>query len=484
MPALLFMLILIVVNATRAATAATDDAARRPNIVLVLVDDLGYGDLSCHGNPVFKTPHIDRLHGESVRLTAFCVSATCAPTRAALMTGRHEFRSGVVDTIGGRERLSLDALTLPERLRQAGYVTGLFGKWHLGATGRWRPEQRGFDRVVTAPGDTQHNALAPTLLHDGEIRQHTTYREDVLFDEAIAFIEKEKDRPFFCMIPTYAPHAPLVAHESLIADVSRTFPEAKPAAFYAMIAAVDNNIGRLLRRLGDMRLDEQTIVILISDNGGTYGVDRWNADMRGCKGAAWHGGTRAVSFWRWPGKWRPRDVSTLTAHVDVMPTLSALAGCENTQPKQQSFDGVSLRDCLAHDGNLPLRHVFQHVGRWPRGQALRHAECFCGVRDGPFLLVRATPCDDPECRGICRGTVPWRQEKGYTGDFPFHYALTPGRDWALYDIHADPACRHNLAAQQLGVVEKLKSAYSAWWQEVAPIVNAADAALPDHSTRP
>jgi arylsulfatase len=157
----LFALLLTPLSARAAGTPA------RPNFVFVLVDDLGYGDLSCHGNPVFQTPHMDRLHAASVRFTDFCVSATCSPTRAALMTGRHEFRSGVTHTIGGRERLALDAVTLPRLLQTAGYATGLFGKWHLGDQGAYRPERRGFDVAVTTSGDTQNSHFDPTLLYNG-----------------------------------------------------------------------------------------------------------------------------------------------------------------------------------------------------------------------------------------------------------------------------------------------------------------------------
>ena len=458
--------------------ASVPEPAARPNFVFVLVDDLGYGDLDCHGNPVFRTPNMDRLHAEGVRFTDFCVSATCAPTRAALMTGRHEFRSGVTHTIGGRERLALDAVTLPQLLKKAGYATGIFGKWHLGAEGGYRPERRGFDVSVTTVGDTQDSHFDPVLLHNGVRREHQGFREDILFDEAISFIASNRNQSFFCYLPTYSPHAPLVAPKSYVDRCKSLYPQAKPTEFYAMVANVDDNLGRLLAALRSLNLESNTVVVLMNDNGATYGVDRWNAGMRGCKGASWFGGHRALSFWRWPGHWRPRDESRLTAHVDVLPTLADLAGVAIPPDLSVRLDGFSLSPLLASEKTLwnDDRLLFQNVGRWPTGTAADHGESFCGVRYRQMLLVRAAPCGHDGCKGMCQGTVPWRKTPGYTRNFAFHYALTPDSGWALYDVKADPACEHDLAAADAATATRLRTAYRDWWKSVLPIVQDVDRA--------
>lgn len=456
--------------------ADTPVPVAKPNIVFVLIDDMGYGDLSCHGNPVFQTPNMDRLHAESVRFTDFCVSATCSPTRAALMTGRHEFKSGVTHTTGGRERMALDAVTLPQLLKVAGYTTGIFGKWHLGARGEYRPERRGFDVSVTTVDDSQNSHFDPTLLHNGSPREHKGFREDILFQEAIGFIKANRQRPFFCYLPTFSPHAPLRAPEEYLERCKAKFPKAVPTPFYAMISNVDDNVGRLLEALHVLDLEKNTVVILMNDNGATYGVDQWNSGMRGCKGAAWFGGHRALSFWRWPGHWQPRDEDRLGAHVDVLPTLVDLAGAKVPGDLAPKLDGFSLRPLLesANASWNNGRMLFQNVGRWPTGRAAEHAECFCGVRCNRMLLVRAATCGDGECKGMCQSTVPWRKAPGYTKNFAFHYALTPGGGWALYDIQADPACERNLAAAQPATVARLCGAYREWWQGVLPIVRQVD----------
>ena len=258
-------------------------ALTRPNIILILTDDQGYGDVGRHGNPVLETPHMDRLFDESVRFGDFCVSPSCSPSRCALMTGMHEFWSGVTHTIQGRNTMSLEATTLADVLRGAGYATGIFGKWHLGHQGAFRPEKRGFDYSLTTVEDTQRSHFDPVLLRNGVEESHSGFRTDILFREAIRFIEANQDNPFFCYIPTYSPHKPLVAPEEFMARYKGRVSDDE-AAFFAMLANIDENIGRLMGRVGELGLDDNTLIILMNDNGATCGVDLWNANMRGCKG--------------------------------------------------------------------------------------------------------------------------------------------------------------------------------------------------------
>jgi arylsulfatase len=252
--------------------AAQKLAGTRPNIILIITDDQGYGDLSCHGNPILKTPNLDRLYARSIRFTDFHVSPTCAPTRAALLTGRHEFKSGVTHTIQERERLSLRAFTLAQMLRLAGYVTGIFGKWHLGDQADYQPDQRGFDEVFihgaggigqTYPGscgDAPGNKyFDPAILHNRKFVKTKGYCTDVFFSQALKWIDarRKEKAPFYVHIATNAPHAPLICREE---DERKYAGKVKPevAKFFGMISNIDDNVGKLLAKLQEWGLEENT----------------------------------------------------------------------------------------------------------------------------------------------------------------------------------------------------------------------------------
>jgi arylsulfatase A-like enzyme len=455
---------------SRAAGAPSPD---RPNVILLVIDDQGFGDVGRHGNPVLRTPNLDRLHDEGARFSNFVVSPSCSPTRAALMTGRHEFKSGVTHTIPGQCELNLRSTTLAQVLKSAGYATGLFGKWHLGAEGDYRPETRGFDVAVTTVGDTQNSHFDPTLLFNGVPRPMRGYREDILFAEALRFIRGARARPFFCYVATYSPHSPL--------KVPPEYTERNNGnPFFGMISNVDDNIGRLLAALREEELESRTLVIAMNDNGGTGGVDIHNAGMRGCKGIAWFGGTRAFSFWRWPGRIPPQTLRPLAGHVDVLPTLAELTGADLPASVGERLDGVSLVPLLTGAAReLPDRMLFTHVGRWldTPGQAEAHKYAFCAVHWGNYHLVRSETA--PGCTVSVCGTHQRAEaggQVGYTRNGPFHYATNPGRTWSLHDIRQDPAEETDLAATEPQVVRRMAEAYERWWAEVLP--HASRGALP------
>ena len=326
------------------ANAQSSSPAKRPNIVFILTDDQGYGDLSCHGNPILKTPNLDALHARSVRFRDYHVSPTCAPTRAALFTGRHEFRSGVTHTINERERLRLQAFTLAQLLKQAGYLTGIFGKWHLGDEADHQPDRRGFDEVFihggggigqTYPGscgDAPGNRyFDPAILHNGRFEKTKGYCTDLFFDEALRWIdaERKESSPFFCWIATNAPHLPLQvpANYEAMYTGKVTADEAK---FFGMIANIDDNVGKLVARLKEWNLEENTIVVFMTDNGGTVGTRIFNAGMRGMKVTPYLGGTRVPFFVAWPGHLPAGvDVDALTAHIDIFPTFAELTDAQD-----------------------------------------------------------------------------------------------------------------------------------------------------------
>ncbi|HJZ60337.1 MAG TPA: arylsulfatase [Gemmataceae bacterium] len=447
-----------------AAPAAEPLAGKRPNVVFILTDDQGYGDLSCHGNPVLKTPNLDRLHAEGVRFTDFHVSPTCSPTRSALLTGRHEFKNGVTHTILERERLTPNAITLAQVLKSAGYTTGIFGKWHLGdEPDRW-PDKRGFDEMFihgcggigqTYPGSSGGDApgntyFDPAILHNGTFVKTKGYCTDVFFAQATKWIEsvKGKGKPFYCHLATNAPHAPLQVRPEDEARYTDKLKQPNVAKFFGMIANIDDNVGRLLDKLKEWGLERDTLVIFMNDNGGTAGVPVFNAGMRGQKGTPWLGGTRAASFWRWPGTLTPADCGRLTAHVDFFPTLAELAGAKPTDDVKRQVEGRSLVPLLRDPkADWPDRTLFTHVGRWPKG---------------------AKP-DDYKFTDCSVRTPRWQLVSVGKGE----------QRWQLFDVTADPGEKTDVAAGHPDVVRRLAAEYDAWWASLPPyLVNEDAAATP------
>ncbi|QEL13890.1 arylsulfatase [Limnoglobus roseus] len=445
-----------------APLAAADPlAGKKPNIVFVLTDDQGYGDISAHGNPILKTPNLDRLHAEGVRFTDFHVSPTCSPTRSALLTGRHEFKNGVTHTINERERLTPKATTLAQVLKAAGYTTGIFGKWHLGDEPDHWPSNRGFDEMVIhgaggigqsfpgSCGDVPGNSyFDPTFLHNGTFEKTSGYCTDVFFNRATAWIEavKGKGKPFFCYIPTNAPHAPLNVPAADAARYADKVKQPNVAKFYGMIANIDDNVGRLLVKLKEWNLEKDTLVIFMSDNGGTAGVTTYNAGMRGQKVTPWLGGTRASAFWRWPGTLTPADCDRLTAHIDLFPTLAELAGAKLSDAVVTQVEGRSLVPLLQNPkAEWADRTLFTHVGRWPKGAKVDdHKYTGCSVRTPRWHLVST-------------GKAKQR--------------------WELFDVTTDYGEKTDIATAHPDVVKKLDAEYEGWWASLPPYLVNEDVPL-------
>ncbi|CAA6679897.1 MULTISPECIES: sulfatase-like hydrolase/transferase [unclassified Lentimonas] len=488
------------------ATRVTDDRLRqersdtvveeatKPNIIFILTDDQGYGDLQRHGHPYLQTPHINQLHDESVRLDNFYVSPSCSPTRAALLTGMHEFRNGVTHTLIPREHLFADAVTLPDLLKTAGYKTGFIGKWHLGGSKGYAPSYRGFDWTSTNPmGPRKH--FDPEIIRNNVRTQRKGFREDIFFDEAMTFIEESGDQPFFCYLATYSPHTPLAAPESYITPFREQGLNDTHATYLAMIENLDDNVGRLMKFLKDTGRDENTVVLFMNDNGVTEGLDVYNAGMRGCKATAWEGGTRAMSFWRWPNHWKPQTVENLSGHIDVLPTLCEIAGVEIPEAVQSDLEGFSLVPVL-EAGNAISWHdnrmLFHHVGRWPSGLAESHKYAMVSARKGNLLLVRSAPCGDPACedfqsqcttlRAVYNGLTTTTYAKGSAQT---HWGATPMGHWALFDVKADPACENDLSYANPEIVASMAAAYDGWWDDTFPVMmeRGGDLGDPDVSAK-
>ncbi len=410
------------------------DEEKPPNVVLVLTDDQGYGDLGCHGNPILRTPNIDALYRQSIRLTDFHVGPTCAPTRASLMTGRYGNRTGVWHTVMGRSLLRRDEVTMADVFAAGGYRTGIFGKWHLGDNYPFRPQDRGFHEALVhggggvgqTPDFWGNDYFDDTYWHNGKPEKHTGYCTDIWFDGAMRFIEANRDRPFFVYLATNAPHGPYNVSERY----SRVYKgdDVPNANFYGMIANIDENMGRLLDRLKSLGLEENTILIFMTDNGTAAGFQRgkgFNAAMRGTKGSAYDGGHRVPCLLRWPagGLDGGRDVKRLTAHIDLLPTLIDV--CRLPAPAGVTFDGTSI---------LPL--LRGRESGWP----------------DRVLVTDSQRVEHPQ---------KWKQSEVMTD----RWRLVNGKE--LYDIDADPGQKSDISGTHADIVQALRGAYEKWWTDVS-----------------
>ncbi|MBV6640502.1 MAG: arylsulfatase [Cyclobacteriaceae bacterium] len=342
----------------------------RPNVILIITDDQGYGDIGYHGNPVVKTPHLDQLAKESVRLTNFYVSPVCAPTRSSLMTGRYSLRTGVHDTYNGGAIMATEEVTIAEVLKQANYKTGIFGKWHLGDNYPSRPSDQGFDESLIhlaggmgQPGDFttyfkfDSSYFDPTLWHNNEMEDYKGYCSDIFAGEALKFIRANKDNPFFCYLAFNAPHTPLQLPQKYYDMYKDVDPEAtfkngdkpmprmseqdKEAArkVYGMVTNIDDNVGMILEELKKLKLDKNTIVIFMTDNGPQQ--YRYTAGFRERKGSVYQGGVRVPFYLRYPQAFKKsKDIRVNAAHIDVLPTLADL--CKVDTPAEVELDGQSF----------------------------------------------------------------------------------------------------------------------------------------------
>ncbi|NLF72958.1 MAG: arylsulfatase [Candidatus Anammoximicrobium sp.] len=445
----------VLVLAPLAVSHAEPLAGKRPNIVFFLTDDQGYGDISAHGNPILKTPHLDQLCSEGVCFEDFHVSPTCAPTRSALFTGRHEFKNGVTHTILERERLALQATTLAQVLRDAGYATGIFGKWHLGDEKEYLPSARGFDEMFIhgaggigqvypgscgdAPGNTYFD---PAILHNGKFVKTQGYCTDVFYRQATEWMDAQRraGKRFFAYIPTNAPHAPYVARPQDAALYEGRTPTPQIANFFGMIHNIDENIGRVLAKLQAWGIAQDTLVVFMNDNGTAAGHPVFNAGMRGAKGSAWLGGTRASSFWRWPGTLKPGATKSPAAHIDFFPTLAEIAGAELAADVKQQIEGRSLVPLL-QDPGAPWadRHLYTHQGRWPK---------FADPNESKFRMAAVR-------------NTRWAMVSERGGREP---------NWQLFDLSVDYGQQNDVAARHPEIVRELSAAFDHWWSECLPLM--------------
>jgi len=394
--------------------------ARKPNIVLIMSDDQGWPDIRSHGNSMLDTPAMDRLAASGSRFDRFFVSPVCAPTRASVLTGRYPLRTGTTGVTRGRETMRSDEITIAQVFKAAGYATGCFGKWHNGAHYPYHPNGKGFDEFLGFCSGHWNNYFDTQLEQNGEPVRTQGYITDVLTDAAMTFIEKNRNRPFFCYLPYNAPHSPFQVPQKYFDKYKSRGANDVLASVYGMIENLDDNLGRLLHKLGELKLTDDTIVIFLGDNGS--GTERFNAGMRGRKGSVHEGGVRVPCFISWPGHIEAGStVDRIAAHIDLLPTLAELAGIQKFQTLP--LDGASL---------VPLLQGGSE--KWPDRMI------FTGFRN--------------------RGSVRTQR---------YRLVIEGVETVELFDMAADPGQRKNISRKQLEVTSKLKQAYDKWYEDVTSL---------------
>jgi arylsulfatase A len=414
----------------------------KPSVLLIITDDQGYGDFSCHGNPHLQTPHIDKLAASSVQFERFFVNSFCAPTRAALLTGRWPLRTGCHGVTHNREAIKPTEVTMAEALRGDGYRSACIGKWHNGEQYPFTAQGQGFDEFFGFNNGHWNHYFNATLLRGSKHEPTHGYITDVLTDEAMKFITTNKAQPFFCYLSYNAPHSPYQVPDPYFNKFKAKGWSDILAAFYGMCENIDDNVGRLLAHLEAEHLDENTIVLFLTDNGGTAGVKTYNAGMRGSKTSVHEGGSRVPLFIRWPAaKWQPHVVKEIASHIDIFPTLLDL--CSVNEPSGSQRDGVSLRPLLepSQAKVWPERTLFTH-------NPIDETNKFPGaVRTQQYRLVR-------EIQGAAGGS------KAKAND-------SSARPWQLYNMEVDPGQTHDIAAMHPEVVKDLAARYDAWFSDIS-----------------
>jgi len=403
-------------------------AADKPNVLLIMTDDQGWGDVRSHDNPLINTPQQDLLAKQGARFDRFFVSPVCAPTRAALLTGRYSLRTGVHGVTRGFENMRAEEVTLAEILKSAGYATGAFGKWHNGRHYPMHPNGQGFDEFFGFCGGHWNSYFDTNLERNKQPVTTKGYITDVLTDEAIQFIKQNKDQPFFCYVPYNAPHSPWIVPEKYWDKYADKGLDDKTRCAYAMVECVDDNLGRLMQTLDDLNLSENTIVLFLTDNGPNG--KRYNGDMRGQKGSIHEGGIRVPLFVRYPGKIKPGTVvKPIAAHIDILPTLLEFCGVESTSGNP--VDGKSLVPLLteASTENWPQRMLFTD-------------RLFNTSIPGAELPTGSVRTDR------------WR-------------AAYERNKWSLYDMLADPSQKQDVAQAHPEVLQKLSAAFANWYRDVS-----------------
>lgn len=392
----------------------------RPNVILILTDDQGWGDLNIHGNEKLSTPVIDQMAKTGALFERFYVSPLCAPTRASLLTGRYHLRTSTSWVSKGLENMRSEEVTMAEVFRDQGYATGIFGKWHNGAHFPQHPNQQGFDEFIGFCAGHWNNYFSTTLEHNGEPYPTDGYINDVLTDEALKFIEKNKANEFFCYVPYNTPHGPFQVPDEYFDKYKALGFNDKDAAVYGMCENIDDNVGRILQSVEEHGIAENTIVIFLTDNGPNG--KRFNGGMRGVKGSIHEGGVRVPFVMQWKGTIEPKTVPTIAGHIDLLPTLVSM--CDLEPPETLPLDGLDISEIVLTENNeLPERL---------------------------FFTKKSTESIIPD--GAARSAQ-------------YRFVIERG-DTMLFDMLTDPGQKTDLSSKEKSMTESLARAYNEWFTEV------------------
>lgn len=414
--------------------------AKQPNVIFILTDDQGWADMSCHGNPDIETPNIDAFFESAAELTNYYVSPLCSPTRAALMTGHYAYRCNVVNTGGGMSTLSPKIKALPEYLKDAGYTTALYGKWHLGDTYPHRAQDRGFDDVLT---HISGNLSAypplnpysdPVMLDNGVEKQLEGYCSDIFTDKSIDFIKKNKDQPFFLYLSYNAPHRPLEITDDYLEKYQAKGLKDQTARVYAMVENIDDNLARLRATLKELGLEDNTILVFMNDNGPTsLEDDRYLGGFRGKKTYVYEGGIKAACAIAYPNGFAGKQkIDALSAHIDFTPTILDLCGVD----PQEALEGKSLKPLLMNEKkDLEERTLF-----WQQHQKMPQKFRAFAVRKGDYKLV---------------------QQEKINGTFKLEKI-----NFELFNIKNDPFEKNNIIGDNPAIKAELLAEYEQWFDEV------------------
>lgn len=417
-----------------AACSSSPKSIEKPNVILILTDDQGWGDFGFNGNTNINTPTLDSLSKVSAHLTNFYVSPLSATSRAGLLTGRYHLRTGSLCVTRAAENMDEDEVTLGEIMRDNGYSTGCFGKWHNGAHYPQDPLGQGFDEFIGFTAGHLTNYFSSELLHNHDYFRSDGYITDVLTDNAIKFIESNRENPFFCYIPYNAPHSPYQVPDEYYdkyAHLSTDKSDPTPAV-YAMCESVDDNIARLLHRVEELGLSENTIVIFTTDNGPN--TPRYNGELRGKKGEMWDGGFKVPCLVYWKGKVTPMTIDQTLSYVDILPTILSMYDIEYSEPEGREIDGVSFSSLMELDENAEAQNKITNR----------------------FLFTHRSPSDEHfvEYNAVL---------------FNDRYRVIRFKDnsYELYDIKEDPRQQHNLADTHTELLATMISELNMTFEDVA-----------------
>ncbi len=460
-PCVLIAALIALASFDLGSKAQQEASTKRPNVILVLTDDQGFGDVGFHGNRDLSTPHLDRLASESAEFTQFHVQPLCTPTRAALLTGRYPERTGAIEVNYGRSIIREEEITIAETLKAAGYRTGIFGKWHLGDNYPVRPSDKGFEECLhhTAGGVGQaadppgNSYFDPILRHNNVPRKYEGYCNDIFFQKAMDFAEAHRNEPFFIFLATNLPHLPLQVAEKYVAPYRKRGVNEINAKTYGMIANIDENMGYLMERLRSLGLEENTILIFLSDNGPRTGrqkndvyPDRYNAGLRGTKSSIYEGGIRVPFLFRWPERIKSGlKLPQIAAHIDLFPTLLDACGARPID-EDRAIDGRSLLPLLTEtrpewaDRTLFFQHNQNH-------EPLMYSHF--AARTQRYKLVQPYPNPRDQTLDI--------------GEFDINAQLD---SLELYDIENDPGEIDNLARAHPQIVATMVESYENWYRDV------------------